>query len=295
MNFVTKHCLSLACSDLRSCWYDPPMSDIASLMDFLGRGPTVVLSGAGISAASGIPTYRDTAGKWNRSDPIRHQQFLQSEPMRKRYWARSMVGWKQVTNAQPNGAHRSLARLGQLGVIAGIITQNVDGLHDRAGSKDVIDLHGRLDTLVCLNCGDKSPRADLQPRLEALNPKLGSFVAEMRPDGDADIDHYPMESVEIPACTMCAGTLKPDVVFFGDNVPRDRVETAMNSVLAATSLLVVGSSLQVLSGYRFCKAATDANIAVGCINPGVTRADDLFSEKWSTDCSGLLTKACAQY
>ena len=269
------------------------MSDLASFIDFLQNNrPLVVLTGAGISAESGIPTYRDNTGKWNRSEPIKHQEFLNNELKRKRYWARSMVGWKAVSQATPNDAHKSLALLEQTGFIKTLITQNVDGLHNRAGSINVIDLHGRLDTVICLDCSDQSSREELQPRLNQLNPVLEQYAAQILPDGDADIDGYPMEDIKLPQCTKCHGVLKPDVVFFGANVPRQRVQHALESLQSAGALLTIGSSLHVYSGYRFCKAAQQLGIAIGCINQGVTRADDLFTLKWQQDCSSLLKAAC---
>lgn len=267
------------------------MSDLASLIIFLeSNNPIIALTGAGISAASGIPTYRDEKGNWNRSNPIKHQEFINSKVMQQRYWARSMIGWQAVAN----DANKSLARLERQGYIKQLITQNVDGLHNLAGSATVIDLHGRLDTVVCLNCSDRSARHKLQPRLHKLNPDLKQFVAEILPDGDADIDDYPIETIKIPQCTKCYGALKPDVVFFGDNVPKERVNQAMNAVKSASGLLIIGSSLQVYSGYRFCKVASEAGIPIGCINQGITRADDLFSQKWEGDCARILNQACAQ-
>jgi len=271
------------------------MLNIDSFVAFLeDNKPLVVLTGAGISAASGIPTYRDSAGNWNRSDPIKHQEFINSEAMRQRYWARSMIGWKAITTAVPNSAHKSLAKLEQQGFIKQIITQNVDGLHNLAGSAEVVDLHGRLDRVICLNCAGISTRQELQPRLHKLNPDLKEYVAELLPDGDANIDDYPTKTIKIPTCTKCGGALKPDVVFFGDNVPKERVKTAMDSLTSASGLLIVGSSLQVYSGYRFCKAASEHGIPIGCINQGITRADHLFSQKWEEDCAQILNKACAQ-
>lgn len=244
-----------------------------------------VLTGAGVSAASGIPTYRDHLGNWQRSDPIKHLDFLQKPIQRKRYWARSMVGWKHVCAAQPNSSHCGLAKLEAENRIQTLVTQNVDGLHQLAGSSMVVDLHGRLDKVVCLDCQATSSRADLQQRLEIVNPALVNFVATLLPDGDADIDDYDMNSVVVPNCLQCSGTLKPDVVFFGDNVPKARVQEAMNSLSSSDGMLVVGSSLQVYSGFRFCKAASENSIPIACINQGLTRADNLISIKLVMDCN----------
>ena len=167
----------------------------------------------------------------------------------------------------------------------------MDGLHNRAGSINVIDLHGRLDTVICLDCSNQSSREELQPRLNQLNPALEEYAAQILPDGDADIDNYPMETMKLPQCTKCQGVLKPDVVFFGANVPRQRVQKAMESLESAGALLTIASSL-VYSGYRFCKVAEQLGIPIGCINQGVTRADDLFTLKWQQNCSSLLRDAC---
>lgn len=249
-----------------------------------------VLSGAGISANSGIPTYRDHRGRWQRSDPIKHLEFLHQPLKRQRYWARSMVGWQHVQLAKPNVGHIGLATLESFGQTELLVTQNVDGLHQRAGSRDVIDLHGRLDRVVCLDCEQPTSRADMQAELEAANPALVDFCAQVLPDGDADIDDYEMSGVEVPACMHCGGILKPDVVFFGDNVPRERVERAMQALERADAVLVVGSSLQVYSGYRFCRAAAERDVPIACINFGSTRADGLFSLKLEMDCGEAMQK-----
>lgn len=256
--------------------------------------PLLVITGAGVSVASGIPTYRDHSGQWMRNAPIKHQEFLAQKSMQKRYWARSIVGWQHIRSAHPNEAHTSLAHLEKHGLVSTIITQNVDGLHHLAGSENVIDLHGRMDQVICLSCNERSSRHDMQVRLQQLNPTLIDFVADVLPDGDANIDDYPMEQVAIPECTNCGGTLKPDVVFFGDNVPKKRVAQAMDALQAASGLIIIGSSLQVYSGYRFCKKAAEIKMPIGCINQGLTRADDLFSCKWQVDCADLLKQACAQ-
>jgi len=266
------------------------MANLDTLTAFFEEGSTLVLTGAGISEASGIPTYRDHSGKWKRSNPIQHQEFISNPYKRQRYWARSMVGWRPVEKARPNLAHSSLARLEKAGLIDRVVTQNVDRLHSEAGAKDVIDLHGRLDRVICLNCGDQTDRQSLQPRLEEANPSLVGFIADLLPDGDADIDDYPMETVRVPSCLKCHGILKPDVVFFGDNVPKERKESAMEALQQAKRLLTIGTSLQVYSGFRFCRRAADLNMPIGCINKGVTRADSLLQYKWQDDCSILLSQ-----
>ena len=266
--------------------------DNASLSQFFAQHATVaVLTGAGISAASGIPTYRDDKGCWRHSEPIKHQEFIADPERRKRYWARSMRGWPAVRDARPNAAHRALATLERSGQVSTVITQNVDRLHQRAGSQRVIDLHGRLDRVQCLDCGDLQCREQLQQRLTAMNTlAITGVTASARPDGDADLPDALVEKIQIPDCTVCGGVLMPDVVFFGGTVPRPRVSTCMQAVDDADALLVVGSSLQVYSGFRFCRRAAETGKTLAIINPGVTRADDLAAVKWRSDCGALLTE-----
>ena len=252
-----------------------------------------VLTGAGISADSGIPTYRDQAGKWLRVDPIQHKEFIESDQKRKRYWARSMVGWPSVEKALPNAHHTALATLERIGKISTLITQNVDRLHQKAGSQRVIDLHGRLDRVVCLSCGQPEARAALQARLLATNPFVVNYSQIARPDGDADVpDHFVAQTQE-PVCTSCGGTLMPDVVFFGDSVPRTTVDEIFAAIDAAGALLVIGSSLMVYSGFRFCRHAHQAGFPLACINPGATRADDLFTLKSESGCTEQLQALAA--
>jgi len=241
--------------------------------------PALVLTGAGISAGTGIPTYRDSEGRWLRSEPIKHQEFLTEAQKRQRYWGRSMLGWPGVRDARPSAAHRSLARLESRGFATQIVTQNVDRLHQRAGSHSVIDLHGRLDRVKCLACGADSCREALQARLEQLNPGLCGQRGALRPDGDADLSDAAVNSVRVPDCEACGGVLMPDVVFFGGNVPGERVQSCRRALEASRSLLVVGSSLQVYSGFRFCRWASERGLPIFLINPGQTRADDL-GKKW---------------
>ncbi|MDA8590310.1 NAD-dependent protein deacetylase [Luminiphilus sp.] len=240
-----------------------------------------VLTGAGISADSGIPTYRDQHGKWLRVDPIQHKEFIESDQKRKRYWARSMVGWPGVEKALPNVHHTALATLERIGKISTLITQNVDRLHQKAGSQRVIDLHGRLDRVVCLSCGQHEARAALQARLLATNPFVVNYSQIARPDGDADVpDHFVAQTQE-PVCTSCGGVLMPDVVFFGGTVPKPRVDACVNALNNSTGLLVVGSSLQVYSGFRFCRMAEKLRMPIIIVNEGDTRADDIATLKVS--------------
>jgi len=256
-----------------------------------------VLTGAGISTRSGIPAYRDAAGNWQRSAPITHQQFVGNPAMRRRYWARSMLGWPVIARAEPNGAHRALARLQDAGRIATLVTQNVDGLHQAAGSTGVIELHGSLHRVTCLDCGGSEARAAIQMLLEGGNHALmahAQMSAVAAPDGDAHLDSG-YDAFEIPPCPGCGGTLMPDVVFFGGNIPRARVEAANAALDAADALLVVGSSLAVYSGYRLCERARAAGKPIVAVNRGVTRADPLLTLKVDADCADALEAASRQF
>lgn len=255
--------------------------DLEALESFVRSYPRlIVLSGAGISTESGIPDYRDREGDWKHAPPLMLQQFLSSELDRRRYWGRSLLGWPRIAGAEPNAGHRALAHLEAGGWIELLVTQNVDGLHQRAGSRAVVDLHGRLDTVSCLACGDSRSRASIQAQLVALNPGLLSLEAAMAPDGDATAGREDWNSVRIPSCGVCGGgLLKPDVVFFGDSVPRERIEKVMAALQRADALLVVGSSLMVFSGFRFCRAATTLGKPIAALNLGRTRADGLLALK----------------
>ena len=247
-----------------------------------------VLTGAGCSTGSGIPDYRDADGAWKGRTPITWQAFTADPAARARYWARSFVGWPMVDRARPNPAHHALADAGHRGRLAGLVTQNVDGLHQRAGSVGTIDLHGRIGTVVCLQCGDRSARAALQARLHAANPEWVGLRAERAPDGDAELDGVAFDRFRIPHCLRCGGMLKPDVVFFGENVPRQRVADASAMLAAADAMLVVGSSLMVYSGYRFARAA---GLPLAILTRGVTRADAIATLKLDADCARVLTGA----
>ena len=253
----------------------------------------VVLTGAGISAGSGIPTYRDAAGIWRANEPIKHQEFINDSTKRQRYWARSLRGWPAVQNAKPNAAHLALATLERGGHIEMLITQNVDRLHQRAGSAEVVDLHGRLDQVVCLNCSCRVSRESIQHRLERENSGAPAAPLQIRPDGDSDVHPQIVENFRIPMCTECAGTLMPNVVFFGGTVPTDRVAGCMGAIDRSDALLVIGSSLQVYSGFRFCKRAAETNKPIALINSGKTRADSLATLRLSSDCGPLLSALLA--
>ena len=251
-------------------------------------GSVVVLTGAGLSTSSGIPDYRDGDGQWKRAKPIDHHDFLRSESTRRRYWARSFVGWPTLASASPSRGHRALAQLERLGRIALIITQNVDGLHQKAGARCVLELHGGLERVTCLCCHRTFERASVQTWMGEANPGFNCDAALVAPDGDAQIAERLHADFRIPACLSCGGMLKPDVVFFGDSVPRDRVKAGMDAIAAARGLLVVGSSLMVYSGFRFAEHAHRLGKPVMAINLGRTRADPLLHAKVQEDCDQFL-------
>jgi NAD-dependent SIR2 family protein deacetylase len=243
----------------------------------------VAITGAGVSTESGIPDYRDERGDWKRKPPIRYQEFVSSPVARRRYWARSMHGFPVVRNAQPGRAHLALAALERAGRLRYLITQNVDGLHQKAGASRVLDLHGRLDSVFCLDCSELSSRDEYQGRLHAANSGFAPVPASAAPDGDADLESADESRFEVPGCPRCGGLLKPDVVFFGESVPRERVEEGMSRVDEADLLLVAGTSLMVWSGYRFVKRARERGIDVAAVNLGKTRADRELSLKIEAD------------
>lgn len=264
----------------------------ASLQDlriFLDAHPRLfVLTGAGCSIGSGIPVYRDDEGAWMRKPPIDFQTFMGGVPARARYWARSMVGWRRFGHVQPNAAHRALAAMEAEGRIELLVTQNVDGLHQAAGSHHVVDLHGKLDEVRCMNCDWRGAREAWQQTLVERNPGWAAFDAPDAPDGDADLEGLDFSSFDIPACPRCGGIVKPDVVFFGESVPRDRVERAQAALERADAMLVVGSSLMVYSGYRYVLEASRRGQPVAAINLGRTRADDLLALKVQQPCAEAL-------
>jgi NAD-dependent SIR2 family protein deacetylase len=249
---------------------------------------TFILTGAGISTASGIPDYRDTDGQWKRTPPVTYQAFVGDPLTNARYWARSFIGYPRMAQSQPNAAHHALARWQREGRLSTLMTQNVDGLHERAGSRDVIDLHGRIDQVICLHCQTLSSRSELQVRLHEANPEWHGLEAAAAPDGDADLEDQDFSRFQVPTCLECGGMLKPDVVFFGENVPRARYEAARAALLASDALLVVGSSLMVYSGYRFARMAHEAGLPIAILNRGRTRADELASLKVEADCVEVL-------
>jgi NAD-dependent SIR2 family protein deacetylase len=247
-----------------------------------------VLTGAGCSTASGIPDYRDANGDWKRTPPMRFQDFIASHAARQRYWARSLIGWRQFSTVEPNAAHLALAALEGMGRLGGLITQNVDGLHRRAGSQRVIDLHGCIDRVACLQCERRTPRIEFQVQLELLNPGWSTLPAALAPDGDALLEDAGFSTFIVPECETCSGILKPDVVFFGEAVPRERVSDAFRCIAESDLLLVAGSSLMVYSGYRFARAAREQGTALVIVNLGRTRADAEADLKISADCAEVL-------
>jgi len=259
--------------------WDPPedlppgTTDLQPVADALSTGGVLVLSGAGISTESGIPDYRGEGGSLSRHTPMTYQDFTTGPQARRRYWARSHLGWRTFGRARPNAGHRAVAAFGRHGLLSGVITQNVDGLHRAAGSEGVVELHGSLEQVVCLSCGAFSPRRDLARRLEEANAGFGPVAAVLNPDGDADLTDEQVGDFRVMPCTVCGGILKPDVVFFGEAVPPRRVEHCRELVREATSLLVLGSSLTVMSGLRFVRQAAQAGKPVLIVNRDPTRGD----------------------
>ncbi|HEX5789203.1 MAG TPA: NAD-dependent protein deacetylase [Woeseiaceae bacterium] len=267
---------------------------ILELAGFLGDSATVaVLTGAGVSTASGIPGYRDQDGNWRHAKPVQFADFIARPAARQRYWARSYLGWRRFARAAPNAAHRALARLEAAGAVDTLVTQNVDGLHQLAGSRAVVDLHGRLDAVRCLECGLRVPRAAWQARLEGENAAFEAEVTRINPDGDVELGEGNHAGFVVPDCPACGGVVKPDVVFFGEAVPRERVGQAMGAVERAGALLVVGSSLMVWSGLRFVRRAAELGKPVAIVNRGRTRADELATLRIDAGCEEVLPDVVA--
>ncbi|WP_030723830.1 NAD-dependent protein deacetylase [Streptomyces sp. NRRL F-2580] len=251
----------------------PGTTDPGPVADALRAGGVLVLSGAGLSTESGIPDYRGEGGSLSRHTPMTYQEFTASERARRRYWARSHLGWRTFGRARPNAGHRAVAAFGRHGLLSGVITQNVDGLHQAAGSQDVVELHGGLDRVVCLSCGAFGSRRELARRLQDANAGFAPMAARLNPDGDADLTDEQVGEFRVVDCSRCGGILKPDVVFFGEAVPPRRVEQCRELVGAAASLLVLGSSLTVMSGLRFVRQAAQADKPVLIVNRDATRGD----------------------
>jgi NAD-dependent SIR2 family protein deacetylase len=257
-----------------------PVSALDRLRALVAAGAVVVLSGAGISTESGIPDYRGPTGQLRARLPMTVQEFTASAAARRRYWARSYIGWRRIARAQPNAGHLAVAELQRRGAVTGVITQNVDGLHQAAGARNVIELHGGLQHVVCLDCGARTPRAQLDERLAAVNGELAVEIAQINPDGDVELADELVASFVLVDCECCGSDLlKPDVVFFGENVPRPRVARCFELVERASSLLVLGSSLTVMSGLRFVHRAAACGIPVAIVNEGTTRGDEYAEVK----------------
>lgn len=268
----------------------PTSRELEALANLFERGPVSVLTGAGISTESGIPDYRGPETRRRARNPVQYREFLRSSAARKRYWARSLVGWPRIEKARPNAAHHALNDLARAKRLTGIITQNVDGLHLAADSADAIELHGALRQVVCMQCGQVSDRAELQRTLEDMNPRLVSLLVELAPDGDAELDDALVDDLTIVNCTACDGPLKPHVVFFGENVPRPRVDSAMALVEQSHALLVVGSSLAIFSGLRFVHAAAKRGLPIAIVNLSETRGDALAHLCVPSSASACLTE-----
>jgi NAD-dependent SIR2 family protein deacetylase len=246
---------------------------VAELAGWVGDGGVVVLSGAGLSTESGIPDYRGPSGAARRATPMTYQAFTRDPVARRRYWARSHLGWRTIGAAEPNRGHHAVARLQQLSALAGIITQNVDGLHQAGGATGVIELHGNLHRIACLQCDRRIPRDEHARRLDEANPGFAATIQAVNPDGDVELDDAELDGFAVLDCVSCGGLLKPDVVYFGETVPSDRVSRSFELVASARTLLVLGSSLTVMSGRRFVLRAAKEGIRVAIVNQGVTRGE----------------------
>eukprot|EP00099_Drosophila_melanogaster_P016501 NP_572241.2 sirtuin 4, isoform C [Drosophila melanogaster] len=268
--------------------------DIKRLEDFLLSKPNVlVLTGAGISTESGIPDYRsEGVGLYARSNhkPVQHMEFVKSSAVRKRYWARNFVGWPKFSATQPNATHHALARFEREERVQAVVTQNVDRLHTKAGSRNVVEVHGSGYVVKCLSCEYRIDRHEFQSILASLNPAFKDAPDMIRPDGDVEIPLEYIENFRIPECTQCGGDLKPEIVFFGDSVPRPRVDQIAGMVYNSDGLLVLGSSLLVFSGYRVVLQTKDLKLPVGIVNIGETRADHLADIKISAKCGDVIPK-----
>jgi NAD-dependent SIR2 family protein deacetylase len=268
------------------------ISEADSLAGFIREhADLTVLTGAGCSTESGIPEYRDDDGNWKHRQPMQFADFVREENQRRRYWAQSFAGWQRISSARPNPAHHAIAELERSGYVSCVITQNVDNLHKAAGSQNVIDLHGVLQHVRCLDCGARSSRREFQVRLRDSNPGWSAAMTTIAPDGDARISVDDVRSFVVPECLQCGGIVKPDVVFFGEPVPESRLNKAKQFLRRSRALLVIGSSLMVFSGYRFARFASAAGQPIAIVNRGTTRADELATHKLTANCAELLAQA----
>lgn len=263
----------------------------AALAELVAQGEVAVLSGAGLSTESGLPDYRGETGRQRPATPMNYQEFTGSAAARQRYWARSYLGWPFFRDVLPNDGHRAVAELQRRGLLTGIITQNVDGLHQAAGARDVEELHGSLARVVCLTCGDRISRWDLDDRMRVANPSYTVTSNEIRPDGDIALDDLDVKGFRVPLCLVCGrDTLKPEVVFFGESVPKPLVEKCFRLTDGAAALLVLGSSLKVMSGYRFVRRAHARGIPVVIITRGPTRGDNEATHQLDAPLGATLTE-----
>jgi NAD-dependent SIR2 family protein deacetylase len=262
---------------------------VDALAALVGAGDVLVLTGAGISTESGIPDYRGPTGSLRRSLPMTYQAFTGDPVARQRYWARSQLGWRVIARAEPNAGHRAVAALQSRGLLSGLVTQNVDGLHQAGGASDVVELHGSLDRVMCLCCGDRTSRDELDERLRAANPSWEAVATAVNPDGDVTLPDEVVASFRVVDCLRCGGVLKPDVVFFGENVPPAKVAHCYDLVERSRSLLVLGSSLSVMSGLRFVKRAAARGTPVAIVNQGWTRGDEYATVTLSAPLGSTLT------
>ncbi|MBW3620057.1 MAG: NAD-dependent protein deacetylase [Actinobacteria bacterium] len=275
----------------------PRPSDLRALAGLVEAGGVLVVTGAGISTDSGIPDYRGPTGELRNALPMTFERFVGSEHERRRYWARSHLGWQAIAGARPNRCHAAVAALDDAGLLTGTVTQNVDGLHTAAGSRDVIDLHGRLDAVVCLDCGDRRPRLEVMLRLDVVNPgfrERHGATGALRPDGDVALPDDAVARFRVVSCRRCGGVLKPDVVFFGEHVPRERFARALGLLDRSRGLLVLGSSLVVGSGFRFVTAAARRGLPVAIVNRGATRGDRYAACKLDADLGETLAPLAAR-
>lgn len=249
------------------------MGTVEALADLMFRRNVLVLTGAGCSTESGIPDYRGPESRKKKRNPIQFRDFMTKPHMRQRYWARSTLGWPRFRAFSPNAGHTALAAMQRSEMVHAVLTQNVDRLHHKAGSRDIIELHGALAETLCMSCGERRSRDEFQDRILADNPGFESIDVPLAPDGDADIPENVLDGFRVPPCVSCGGVIKPDVIFFGENVPRPRVDQAFSALDHADVLLVVGSSLAVFSGYRFVLRARDRSIPVALVNLGESRGD----------------------
>jgi len=264
-----------------------------ALAGFIERHPKLwVITGAGVSTDSGIPDYRDADGQWKRPPPVQHGDFMASHAVRQRYWARALIGFKAMREAQVSGAHRALAALEAMGYVELLVTQNVDRLHQRAGSNKVIDLHGRADMVGCMSCGYQMMRHAMHSEMDRMNPAFAALDARHAPDGDADLE-TDFSTFKVLDCSRCQGILKPQVVYYGDVVPPARRLAAQAGLQNADAVLAIGTSLMVYSGYRFCRDAHAMGLPVASLSLGVTRADAFLTHQWRAPLTPVLEHAVA--